>query len=644
MAEVFAMVLDGREVDVSLDAAITSTTYDLSIESTAAVTIVVQDAGRQLRRSKILDRDKNGKLDASIELELDGVLYRLAAVSKTGDTFTLTFEDRVVSRLRSSKGPLKPKGPGDHVAFARQLCRRASVPFVTPTGVGVTESGSALDEKRQRAEADDRREKGMPAAKTSTAKAAAPLTGGGPFGTGLLGPSTDAATSNDSAGTEVRAISADELTVQGAKATPEQIRNMEVVMGVATARGAGQKATLALVEACIVESWFRNLTGGDRDSEGILQVRVGLHGGSVARSVSRSCTLFLTTGFTGRGGAVDLAAAHADWSAGEIAQTVQGSDHPERYDKWRSEAVAIIDAYGGLDAIGGSDSAGRAGALVQRGTAEDPNEDSWAALIRIGEAKGWRAFALRGRVYYAREQDLVKSRPRAVLTEGDPGIDYIDWEVSPRKRVNTATVECRASLWAVPPGAAVLIKGEGVADGRWLVASFRRTRDSQKATVELRRGTELLKPEATAEGSGAGGVGGGGGSVYDAAKTVSDQNRAYLYGGGHGKLLRDIDGREPLDCSSSTCLALWMAGVFSGSRAQTSGELASSYGEPGRGTYFTVMANSSHVFVLFHGTHEGWRFDTSSRSGDSNQESGPRLRKGTRDTAGFTARRMKGGG
>lgn len=637
MPETFPMTLDGREVDLRLDQGITSTAYELSIETTLAVTITVQDQRRQLRKSGILDRDENGKLDASVEIMLDGIPYRLANVRKAGDTFTLGFVDRAVALLQSARGPLKPKGNADHVAFVRSLVRRVGVEFVTPTGIAVVKSGTALDEKRQRAEADDRRERGMPA----SASPSEPLTGGGPFGNGTLSPTPDKATANEKAPAEHRAISADDLTVQGAKATPEQIRNMEMVMGVATAAGAGGKATLALVLACIVESRFLNLDHGDRDSEGILQVRVGIHGRNVARSVSRSCTLFLTTGYTGRGGAIELSSEHPDWSAGKVAQTVQGSDFPDRYDKWRKEGVAIIDAYGGLDSIGGSGGGGRAGALVQRGTAEDPNEDSWAAIVRIGEAKGYRAFALRSRIYYAREQDLIKSRARAVLTEQDPAVDWIDWEVSPRKRVNTATATVRASLWALPPGCRVLIKGEGVADGSWLVASFRRTRDSQRATVDLRRGTELLKPQSTTEKPG---TIGSSGSVFDAADEISDENHPYVYGGGHGKLLKDIDGREGLDCSSSSCLALWKAGVFTGSRAVTSGELAASFGEPGRGEFFTVWANASHVWIEFHGSREGYRFDTSRRSGDDNQESGPRVRKGKRETAGFKPRRPKGSG
>jgi hypothetical protein len=624
------MTLDGREVDVRLDASVTDTTYDLSMETSAPLVITIQDQQRQLRRSGILDRNKDGKLDASVEITLDDAKYRLAGAAKVGNTFTLTFEDRVVALLKSARGPLKPRGEEDHVRFARLLVTRVGAQFVTPTGVAVIESGSVLDEKRQRAEADDRRERGIGPAGTLTST---PLTGGGPFGTGLLSPAATPLidVSSPRSGTG--------LTVQGAAVTPEQVRNIEVAMGVAGAEEAGQKATLALNEACIVESRFLNLPGGDRDSAGILQVRVGLHGADVARSVSKSCRMFLTTGFTGRGGAIQLAKDHPEWSAGQVAQAVQGSAFPDRYDTWRDEAVAIVEAYGGLGSVADRARDTRAGVLVQRGTSEDPNEDSWTALLRIGEAKGFRVHALRNRVYYAREQDLINSRPRAVVSEDDPAVDWIDWEVSPRMPVNVATVQCRASLWAIPPGTSVLVRGEGVADGRWLVSSFRRSRDSKTATVQLRRGTELLKPAQTLEGPGAIGDTG---SVWAGCMAVSDQRRRYLYGGGHGKLLKDIDGREPLDCSSSVSLALKLAGVFPGDSAIVSGQFASSWGEPGKGRFFTVWANSEHVWIEFHGGHDGYRFDTSRRSGDDNQEPGPRVRKGRRETTGFKPRHVKG--
>lgn len=456
------VVLDGRAVDLAIGGAVTGITYDLSLDSTAPLVITLQDQPRALLRSGILDVNDDGRLDRMVEARLDGARYRLAAVAKAGDAFTLTFEDRVTARLRAARGRLKPRAGEGHVRFASRLVELAGGDLVTPTGVAVTRSGSVLQERAQRAEADERRERGIPEGA--------------------------------------------DLRVKGARATREQLRNMEVVLGVAARLKAGPKATLALVIACIVESTFLNLSGGDRDSVGILQLRVGLHGAAAARSVQRSAELFLTRGFTGRGGAIELETAHADWTAGQIAQAVQGSAFPERYDTYRGEGRVIIAAYGGTGPVGGKPAVSRAAALVQRGTPEDPDEDSWTALQRIARAMGYRCHALRNRVHYAREQDLIRARVRATLSEQLAGVDWVDWEWSPNKRVNTATVQCVASLWALPPGAAVILRDAGPANGRWLVSAFRRSRDSRQATVELRRGTELLQPERTSETAAGGGT------------------------------------------------------------------------------------------------------------------------------------------
>jgi hypothetical protein len=88
-------------------------------------------------------------------------------------------------------------------------------------------------------------------------------------------------------------------------------------------------------------------------------------------------------------------------------------------------------------------------------------------------------------------------------------------------------------------------------------------------------------------------------------------------------------------------MALYRAGLM-GPTALVSGDLAK-WGEPGPGKTFTVYANAAHVFIVFHDP-PGYRFDTGSVNGDSNRESGPRVRKGTRSTAGFVARHAPGDG
>ncbi len=643
------LVLDGRTVDLALGDAHTSTTFAQDMESTANLVLVVVDQQRVLTRSGILDANRDGRLDGSLRVRVEGADYLLAAVRKTGDTFTLTFEDRVVALLRYARGALRPRAGEDHVRFAKRLVRLVGFELVTPTGTGVTRSGSALDERRQREEADDRRERGIASsgAGAGAAVGVSRLGRGGAFGSAIGDSKATRHTAlAGSLGEFAQNITSGRVTVKGAKATAEQIRNMEVVMGVAVQEQAGAKATLALVEACIVESTFRNLTSGHADSEGILQLRVGLHGRDVARSVTRSARKFLTVGFTGRGGAIKLATDNPEWTAGMVAATVQGprADLRGLYDESRAEATLIVAAYGGVEPGGGQDAtAAASAALVQRGTPENPNESSWDAMQRIGRAKGWRLWAVANKPYYAREQDLVRSRPRMTISEQDAAINWIDWEVSPRKKVNAAQVDALDGQWKAPPGSCVVIEGEGLADGRWLVSRVNRTRFAAVCTVELRRGTELLEPEETKEGA-SGGVDQGVGSVRDACQAISDQNRKYLYGGGHGKKFTAIGATDPLDCSSSSTMALWLAGVFNGDSPVTSGVLAASYGEPGRGVAWTVWANGGHVFIQSEGDGEKWRFDTASRQGDDNRESGPRVRKAHRDTDGFTARRVKGSG
>ncbi len=112
--------------------------------------------------------------------------------------------------------------------------------------------------------------------------------------------------------------------------------------------GASAKPSLALFEAGIVESGLRNLPYGDRDSLGALQVRAGIHGADLAMSPLRSALAFLTRGFTGAGGAIGLSTSSR--TAGQVAQAVQGSAFPERYDAAREQAMTYL---GGKDDKGG---------------------------------------------------------------------------------------------------------------------------------------------------------------------------------------------------------------------------------------------------------------------------------------------------
>jgi 3D (Asp-Asp-Asp) domain-containing protein len=74
-------------------------------------------------------------------------------------------------------------------------------------------------------------------------------------------------------------------------------------------------------------------------------------------------------------------------------------------------------------------------------------------------------------------------------------------------------------------------------------------------------------------------------------------SKPYVYGGGHGTPLSQID--SGYDCSGATSYILHGAGAF-GLYAEDSTQLES-YGQPGPGAWITVYANSGHVFIAVAG-------------------------------------------
>jgi hypothetical protein len=116
----------------------------------------------------------------------------------------------------------------------------------------------------------------------------------------------------------------------------EQQRLLSQVYATPEWKRATPKKRKALIEAAIVESGIRNLAYGDRDSQGFLQQRPS-QGWPNVRDVPTATKSFLDR------------AERADrkgMSAGELAQAVQRSAFPSRYQQRSGEADAIL---GGTD-------------------------------------------------------------------------------------------------------------------------------------------------------------------------------------------------------------------------------------------------------------------------------------------------------
>jgi len=112
----------------------------------------------------------------------------------------------------------------------------------------------------------------------------------------------------------------------------------------AASMGASAKVMLALFEAGIVESGFQNLSGGDRDSAGFLQQRPSEGWGTKEQvmNVSYATTKFVTEAKKQENHYV---------TSGQLAQAVQRSAFPGRYDAVSLQAQALLKQVQGSTAV-----------------------------------------------------------------------------------------------------------------------------------------------------------------------------------------------------------------------------------------------------------------------------------------------------
>lgn len=119
---------------------------------------------------------------------------------------------------------------------------------------------------------------------------------------------------------------------------PEEERVARTVLGTGERRDANLKEQLAAAETGLVETGFKNLAGGDADSEGWRQERRMYYPNPT--NVKASSNRFYdeivgdTGGSRGKG-----------MTAGQLAQAVQASAYPERYDERKPEALDIVKAF-----------------------------------------------------------------------------------------------------------------------------------------------------------------------------------------------------------------------------------------------------------------------------------------------------------
>jgi hypothetical protein len=584
--EIVLDVVKSGRADWLIQDAIIGGELERTIDGASTLTIELHDPYKRIVKA----------ITTAVDLQYDGTWFRLVKLAKSGVSVTLTFEDRDVAYLRRHDKPRKvSRGTMTRAQFVRSLVRevhenhiRFFCPEINeqqPIAKTTEKTGTTVKrttEKRTKEKREDDKQKGIP----------------------------------DDA----------QVAVRGVGASKEQRRNAERVLDVADQLGAGPKATKALIEACIVESAIKNLNYGDRDSLGILQVRVSTSG-SAARSkdIEWCVRQFLTKGFytdpqLGGGGAMAIARRHPEVRAGRVAQATQGSGFPERYDIFSEEADGWIDAYGG---VSGTDTGGTTTTTttVRRKRYEfsrgEPGkrEDSWTAIQRLADEVNWRAFVDRGRLYFITEERLISAKASYIVSEDTDGVSWIDFDIDQGKKLSEATVTARTDLFDVRIGSVIAIRDMGQANGRYLVSGVRQNLFSADTEISLKRATPKLPepaPETTSKTttktSGDGSAVAGKGKPQKApsdptvencwrkVNAIDKKNYTYAWGGGHASF------KGPYDCSGFVSAVLNAAGMLAAPMG-TGGLI--NWGDAGQGRYMTVWVketgdpHQSHTFMTF---------------------------------------------
>jgi hypothetical protein len=617
---------NGKAVPLAVDLESAVTSIDLSdaMRASGTVEIGVRDVDWRLTDSGFFDANENGILDR-IEVnypEGSDFWWRLSQVGTTkagnGADLTLSFMERAPWDVMEHHGPLKfNRSKVTRAEAVLSLLRRVKQHggiTLHSKDLHVTQPIEGEREPRQKDEKDRKKAKDP----------------------GIHRKDRISFTFWDGSTVTLK---------------PDELRNAEIVLDEATRHTTVELPLMALNCACIVEGpMFRNGTGGDHGkSNGILQLTNDKYGGNVAeqRNIPRVVKDFLTKGFTGKGGAIELARNHPNWTAGHIAQEVQGSGFPDRYDKVRDGALLVLRAYGGSS---GLTTTVRKQYNFQVGVPGNRKEDFYIAVLRWADEVNWPFFFHGQDAYFDPEMTLIRQKPAAVIHRDDSTVVAFDSTIDARHVASEATIDLICDPYEFRAGEVFVLRGFGAASsastaklpGRWLISEWRRPKFSLVTSFTLKQ-PEQAEPEPAPETTtrsrsgefGTGPQSGAKGSdIYQACLSVDQENRPYLWGGGH-KAISDISAHEGLDCSGAVSLALKRAGMFNGSTGITSGTFASSWGESGRGNDFTVWANAGHVFL--QSETADWRFDTS-----GGPPGGPHIRNSKRDTGGFTPRHWKG--
>lgn len=533
-----------------------------------------------------------------IDLNLDGIWFRLAGFRVVETTLILTFEDRVANLLRKTPG-------------------------FTTVNRGDFTRAQFIDKQLNEAEAENpsygKIQRFIPELRIKQQIAVA----------------TESESAGDLKSGATRSLSVhDGITVKKVPATEAQLHVLNTGLEAAVAVKAPFKAQVALMVAFITENVAANPDPGTPEDEGALSLlsttAAAFHINPY--DITAVSTQFLSgPAFTGGPGASAIARTSPHLSAVEIAGIVQGGEY-QNSGQWLPEAEHMVRTFGATASTEGAATSTVPGPYAfTRG----PNETYWDCMMRLASEVSWYCFVRENALWYVSGDFLFAQESRMKVVKGESGVDWVEpnIDVGARDGIAEVVVKGRASLWSAVAGNAVQVARIGPASGKWAVntVALDLLDRADAVTITLQKPLPARpepntgsSPVAAGELEGGAARGAGKGTAlaaFYAANTMSELQLPYLWGGGHapGALAQVKKGGPGLDCSGSTSWMAREAGMYPSTTGQVSTAFES-WGAPGEGKEMTIWSNANHVFTVFKiPGHPESQFNT------NGPENGPRL-------------------
>lgn len=475
-------VLVNRSAGFDLGSRILDANIRRTIEDSSTLTVAVDDSDRQVLRSGVLSFDQSVRqttksersvkgnilLHNRLDIQIDGLWFRLNGVGKEGDRLDLVFIDREIAVLKTYDSKLIASRT--HITRAQFVLRMIQEvkEFKIPVEIPELRVVRAIESSAQTPDwsfAIDKKSRGIPV-------------------------------KND-------------LTVKSANMSESQRQVANAILDVANNRApkkpATRKVQVAAIMAAMQESGLANLSSGP-----ITEGGAGIHRGAFQQDprywpasgdVATDAVAFVDR-------AMDWDISHPAGSITAMIEDVQGN-HDGTYGQHRAEAERIVTMYGlpprdsaSANAMAsfsgqGGDYHFFRGIPPLQGEKTWTKENSWDCIKRLAEEVNFRAFFVSGKFYYISDDRLLQSQPLMVIDEDSRGIHEINGEYMQYSDKATCSVPCDLGRWVAPPGSVVQIVNTGPFDGRWITSEVERSFYDTDGVITLVKNDPILPEPAT---------------------------------------------------------------------------------------------------------------------------------------------------